>query len=159
VVITSNSCIFVGTDAELVEVEGTINLVPADPCKPGGRFDQLIAARGIDRLIKVARTMADPLDPDDLDSGRCARPWAIAMRPPPPTSCPTSGDAMLSFRHKILVDLFRGNGQLAAELLRTCAEIAVDHARVDLGSICRRWHRRSIAPMPWRFCTTAPTAR
>jgi hypothetical protein len=42
---------------------------------------------------------------------------------------------MLSFHHKILVELFRGNGQLAAELLRTCAGIAVNHARVELGSI------------------------
>jgi hypothetical protein len=42
---------------------------------------------------------------------------------------------MPSFRHEILVDLFRGNGRLAAELLRTCAGIAVDHARVALESI------------------------
>jgi hypothetical protein len=42
---------------------------------------------------------------------------------------------VLSFRHEILVDLFRGNGELAAELLRTCAGIAVDHARVALESI------------------------
>jgi hypothetical protein len=42
---------------------------------------------------------------------------------------------MPSFRHEILVDLFRGNGQLAAELLRSSAGIAVDHARVALESI------------------------
>jgi hypothetical protein len=42
---------------------------------------------------------------------------------------------VLSFRHEILVELFRGNGQLAAELLRMCAGIAVDHARVALDSI------------------------
>jgi len=42
---------------------------------------------------------------------------------------------MLSFRHEILVDLFRENGQLAAELLRRCAGIAVDHAGVELHSI------------------------
>jgi hypothetical protein len=43
---------------------------------------------------------------------------------------------MPSFRHEILVDLFRGNGgQLAPELLGTCAGIAVDHARVELESI------------------------
>jgi hypothetical protein len=42
---------------------------------------------------------------------------------------------VLSFRHEILVDLFRGNGQLATELLATCAGIAVDHARVELESI------------------------
>jgi hypothetical protein len=43
--------------------------------------------------------------------------------------------AMPSFRHEILVSLFRGNGQLAAELLRACAGVAVDHARVALDSI------------------------
>jgi hypothetical protein len=42
---------------------------------------------------------------------------------------------MVSFRHEILVSLFRDNGQLAAELLRTCAGMAVDHARVVLESI------------------------
>jgi hypothetical protein len=42
---------------------------------------------------------------------------------------------MPSFDHEILVDLFRENGQLAAELLRRCAGIAVDHARVVLDSI------------------------
>jgi hypothetical protein len=42
---------------------------------------------------------------------------------------------MPSFRHEILVDLFRGNGRLATELLRTCTGIAVDHARVGLESI------------------------
>jgi hypothetical protein len=40
-----------------------------------------------------------------------------------------------SFDHEILVELFRNDGRLAAELLRCCAGIAVDHARVDLGSI------------------------
>ena len=42
---------------------------------------------------------------------------------------------MPSFRHEIFVELFRGNGRLAAELLRSCAGIAVDHARVALESI------------------------
>jgi hypothetical protein len=63
---------------------------------------------------------------------------------------------MLSFHHEILVKLFRGGGQLAVELLRTCAGIAVDHARVELGSIYLRSRRPSIAPMPWSSCTTAP---
>jgi hypothetical protein len=40
-----------------------------------------------------------------------------------------------SFDHEILVELFRNDVRLAAELLRCCAGIAVDHARVDLGSI------------------------
>jgi len=42
---------------------------------------------------------------------------------------------MPSFDHEILVDLFRKNGELAVELLRTSAGIAVDHARVVLDSI------------------------
>jgi hypothetical protein len=42
---------------------------------------------------------------------------------------------MLSFHHEILVELFRGNSELAVALLRTCAGIAVDHTRVELGSI------------------------
>jgi hypothetical protein len=42
---------------------------------------------------------------------------------------------MPSFDHEILVDLFRENGQLAPELLRRCAGIAVDHVRVELESI------------------------
>ena len=42
---------------------------------------------------------------------------------------------MPSFDHEILVDLFRENGQLAPELLRACAGIAVDYARVLLESI------------------------
>jgi hypothetical protein len=46
-----------------------------------------------------------------------------------------SCDAMPSFDHEILVDLFRENGELAVELLRTPAGIAVDHARVVLDSI------------------------
>jgi hypothetical protein len=67
---------------------------------------------------------------------------------------------MLSFDHEILVALFRGNSQLALELLRTCAGIAVDHTRVALGSIdLSQVAPRSIAPMPWSSCTTGPTAR
>lgn len=42
---------------------------------------------------------------------------------------------MPSFQHEILVDLFRENGKLAAELLRTCAGIAIDHHRIERGSI------------------------
>jgi hypothetical protein len=42
---------------------------------------------------------------------------------------------MLSLDHEILVELFRDNAALAAELLRACAGIAVDHARVQRGSI------------------------
>jgi len=40
-----------------------------------------------------------------------------------------------SFDHEILVDLFRENAVLAAELLRSCAGIDIDHTRVDHGSI------------------------
>jgi hypothetical protein len=39
-----------------------------------------------------------------------------------------------SFRHEILVDLFRADGELAVELLRSRAGLAVDHARVEHGS-------------------------
>jgi hypothetical protein len=53
---------------------------------------------------------------------------------------------MLSFRHEILVDLFRGNGQLAAELLRRCAGIAVDHECVERGSI----DLSQVAPTEYR---------
>jgi hypothetical protein len=42
---------------------------------------------------------------------------------------------MPSFDHEILVDLFRENGELAAELLRMCAGIAIEHAQVKRESI------------------------
>jgi len=53
---------------------------------------------------------------------------------------------MLSFHHEILVELFRGDGKLAVELLRTCAGIAVDHARVEVGSI----DLSQVAPTEYR---------
>jgi hypothetical protein len=40
-----------------------------------------------------------------------------------------------SFDHEILVELFRNDGRLAPELLRTCAGYQIDHARVELGSV------------------------
>jgi hypothetical protein len=40
-----------------------------------------------------------------------------------------------SFDHELLVDLFRNSGQLAIELLRNCAGIAVEHTRVAVESI------------------------
>lgn len=42
---------------------------------------------------------------------------------------------MLTFEHEFLVDLFRNDGKLVVELLRTCAGIAVEHARIAVGSI------------------------
>jgi hypothetical protein len=42
---------------------------------------------------------------------------------------------MPSFEHEILVDLFREDGRLAPELLRRCAGISVEHARVEHRSI------------------------
>lgn len=42
---------------------------------------------------------------------------------------------MPSFDHEILVDLFREDGRLAAELLSRCAGIAVEHTRVKGESI------------------------
>jgi len=59
------------------------------------------------------------------------------MSTPPLSWSRTSldGDVVLSFQHEFLVDLFRNDGTLAVALLRTCAGIAVDHARVVLESI------------------------
>ena len=42
---------------------------------------------------------------------------------------------MPSFKHEILVDLFRNAGQLTVELLRTCAGLVVKHTRVKVESI------------------------
>jgi hypothetical protein len=53
---------------------------------------------------------------------------------------------MLSFDHELLVDLFRNNGKLAVELLRTCAGFAVDHARVEVRSI----DLTQVAPTEYR---------
>jgi hypothetical protein len=53
---------------------------------------------------------------------------------------------VLSFNHEILVELFRGNGKLAAELLRTCAGIVVNHAHVEIGSI----DLSQVAPTEYR---------
>jgi len=51
-----------------------------------------------------------------------------------------------SFEHEILVDLFREDGRLAPELLRRCAGIAVDHARVEHRSI----DLSQVAPTEYR---------
>jgi hypothetical protein len=83
-VTTSNSCTLVGIDAEIVEVECTLNLAPADLRKPGSRLDLPILARSIDRLIQIARTIADRLDLDDLDAGRLRE--ATAHRDAAPTA-------------------------------------------------------------------------
>lgn len=61
---------------------------------------------------------------------------------------------MSSFDHEILVDLFRENGQLAAELLRTCAGMAIDHDRVERGSI----DLSQVAPTEYRASCMAATA-
>jgi magnesium chelatase subunit ChlI-like protein len=45
-------------------------------------------ARSIDRLIKVARTIADLLGQDDIDAGCSSKPPPTATSTPPPTSCP-----------------------------------------------------------------------
>ncbi|TMQ06577.1 MAG: hypothetical protein E6J91_37530, partial [Deltaproteobacteria bacterium] len=39
-----------------------------------------------------------------------------------------------SFRHQVLVELFRNCGELAPELLRRCAGIELDHCRTEIGS-------------------------
>jgi len=51
-----------------------------------------------------------------------------------------------SFDHEFLVDLFRNDARLAVELLRRCAGIAIDHARVALGSI----DLSQVAPTEYR---------
>ena len=43
--------------------------------------------------------------------------------------------AVVSFRHELLVELFRNERRLAVELLQACAGIAVEHTRVELRSI------------------------
>jgi hypothetical protein len=53
---------------------------------------------------------------------------------------------MPSFDHEFVVDLFRTDGALAVELLETCAGLAVDHARVELGSI----DLSQVAPTEYR---------
>ncbi|HSR96881.1 MAG TPA: hypothetical protein VLM79_07525 [Kofleriaceae bacterium] len=53
---------------------------------------------------------------------------------------------MLSFDHEFLVQLFREDGNLAVELLRQCAGLAVDHARVERGSI----DLSQVAPTEYR---------
>jgi hypothetical protein len=44
-------------------------------------------------------------------------------------------DAVVSFDHEFVVDLFRKNGKLAVELLRSCAQIEIEHASVAHDSI------------------------
>jgi hypothetical protein len=56
---------------------------------------------------------------------------------------------VLSFDHEILVELFRNDGKLAVELLRTCAGITVDHVRVAPGSI----DLSQVAPTEYRADT------
>jgi hypothetical protein len=51
-----------------------------------------------------------------------------------------------SFDHEILVELFRHDGGLAVELLRACAGIVVDHARVEQDSI----DLSQVAPTEYR---------
>jgi hypothetical protein len=51
------------------------------------------------------------------------------------TSSSSSRDAVVSLDHESLVNLFRKEGRLAVELLRACAKIKVDHARVAVTSI------------------------
>jgi predicted ATPase with chaperone activity len=92
VIATVKSCTLVGIDAELVDVECTIgamarssrsaempSAVMRATCKLEGLGERTLAdlvakrrsftARRIDRLIKVARTIADLLGQDDLDAG------------------------------------------------------------------------------------------
>ncbi len=58
---------------------------------------------------------------------------------------------MVSFDHEILVDLFRENGTLAVELLRSCAGVTVDYARVEPASI----DLTQVVPVEYRADTVA----
>ena len=62
-----------------------------------------------------------------------------------PAVCWGERTGMPSLAHEILVELFRGGG-LAAELLRTCAGVAIEHARAELGSI----DLSEVAPAEYR---------
>jgi predicted ATPase with chaperone activity len=107
VIATVKSCTLVGIDAELVDVECTIgamarssrsaempSAVMRATCKLGGLGERTLAdlvakrrsftARRIDRLIKVARTIADLLGQDDLDAGCLLE--AAACRDADPTA-------------------------------------------------------------------------
>lgn len=53
---------------------------------------------------------------------------------------------MPSFDHEILVELFRNDSRLAVELLRRCAGIAVDHARVERATV----ELSQVAPTEYR---------
>ena len=53
---------------------------------------------------------------------------------------------MPSFDHEFLVQLFREDGKLAVELLKMCAGLAVDHVRVEPGSI----DLSQVAPTEYR---------
>jgi len=53
---------------------------------------------------------------------------------------------MPSFHHELLVELFRNDGALAVALLRSRAGLAIDHARVELGSI----DLSQVAPTEYR---------
>ena len=41
----------------------------------------------------------------------------------------------VSLDHEVLVEMFRNRGELAPELLRTCARITLDHERIEVTSI------------------------
>jgi hypothetical protein len=53
---------------------------------------------------------------------------------------------MPSFDHEFLVELFRNEGRLAVELLRSCAGIAIDHTRVERATI----DLSQVAPTEYR---------
>jgi hypothetical protein len=95
----------------------------------------------------VLRTRVEEIPPDP-DVGDPAG-WEGPLLDPPPTwsfHVASLRAAMPSFDHEFLVDLFRNNAKLAVELLRTCAGIAVDHARVEMRSI----DLSQIAPAEYR---------
>jgi predicted ATPase with chaperone activity len=119
VVATIKSCTLVGIDAKLVDVECTIDRDLPQYSVVG------LAAPSVKE--GATRIRAGPGEPSAQIRERVAaardrqlarlRTWNLRCNAEMPS------------------DLFRGNGRLATELLRTCAGIAVDHARVGLESI------------------------
>jgi hypothetical protein len=65
----------------------------------------------------------------------CSEQRSAAASMPRSLSSSSSRDAVVSLDHEFLVDLFREESRLAVELLRRCARIEVDHARVAMASI------------------------
>src|SRR5512140_1359849 len=82
-------------------------------------------------LVQQARGQPTQ-DVRDPDNGVRSRPANTRLRAGPELA---GSRAVPSRRHQVLVELFRNCGELAPELLRTCAGIKLDHDHVEPGSI------------------------